>query len=204
MPTAEKIVAIVASIDASPIATIVTDNRQADNPIIAANDAFLQMTGYSTEEVIGRNCRFLTGIDSEPEASTAIRIAVKKGLPAVVELRNYRKDGSSFRNAVMVAPIRDEAGKAVFFIGTQIEVRNHLSQGFGSNQSRRRALALTPKQRQVLRLMTNGYRDSQIGEQLGVGSSAVKRLRRRILDKLGVSTTADAIRIGVQAGLASQ
>ena len=104
----------------------------------------------------------------------------------------------------MIAPVRDKTGKVVVYIGTQMEVRNHSSEGFGRNQARRRALALTPKQRQVLSLMVNGYRDSQIGEQLVIGTSAVKRLRSRVLKKLGVTTTADAIRIGVQAGLAAQ
>ena len=201
MPTPEKTALLIASIYASPIGTVITDNRQHDNPIIAANDAFLQMTGYSNDEVIGRNCRFLTGTATEAEARTTIRQAVAEGHPVVVELWNYRKNGTSFRNAVMFAPVHDAAGEAAFFIGTHMEVRDHSSHGFGTRQARRRVLALTPKQRQVLKLMTNGHRDSQIGDQLGIGASAVKRLRGRLLAKLGVPSTADAIRIGVQAGL---
>lgn len=202
MPHTQRLLDLISSISANPIATIITDNQQNDNPIVAANDAFLRMTGYAIAEVIGRNCRFLAGTASEPEVQTGLRRAIEEGLPAVVELWNYRKDGSPFRNALMIAPVRDQGGKAVFFMGTQMEVIEHSSHGFGSSQARRRALGLTPKQRLVLSLMTNGHRDNQIGEQLSIGSSAVKRLRRRLLDRLGVSTTADAIRIGVQAGLA--
>jgi len=204
LPESEKMVKLMASISANPIATIITDNRKADNPIIAANDAFLQLTGYSTDEVIGRNCRFLAGSNSEPEARATIRTAVAEGRPAVVELWNYRKDGSAFRNALMVAPIRNDAGEAVFFVGTQMEVRDQSYQKFDPNQARRRALALSPKQRQLLSLITNGHRTSQIGERLGIGTSAVSKLRNRLLVKLGVSTTADAIRIGVQAGLTTR
>ena len=195
---------LLASISANPLATIITDNREADNPILAANDAFLRLTGFARDEVIGRNCRFLGGLASEPEARTTIRTAVAEGRPVVTELWNYRKDGSAFRNALMVAPIYNDVGEAIFFIGTQMEVRDHSAQGFGPNQARRRALALTPKQRQLLSLMTNGYRDSQIGERLGIGTSAVSKLRNRLIVKLGVSTTADAIRIGVQAGLTTR
>ena len=102
----------------------------------------------------------------------------------------------------MIAPIRDDVGKPAFFIGTQMEIQNHSSQGFGLKQSRRRVLALTSKQRLVLQAMSNGFGDQQIGDQLGIGTSAVKRLRGRLMEKLGVQTIADAIRIGIQAGMA--
>lgn len=203
MPEAADIQAIVASLSSNPFATIVTDNRKPDNPIVAANDAFFDLTGYCAEEVIGRNCRFLAGIGSEPEAQAALRVAIAEGTPAVVELWNYRKDGSPFRNALMIAPILDNFGNAVFFVGSQLEVRNQSLQNIRPLQSRRRVLALTSKQRRVLLLMTQGHRDRHIGEQLGIGGSAVKRLRSRLLGKLGVSSPAEAIRIGIEAGLAS-
>jgi len=119
-------------------------------------------------------------------------------------LWNYRKDGSAFRNALMVAPIRNDAGETVFFVGTQMEVHDKSYRKFDLNQARRSVLALSPKQRQLLSLMTNGHRNSQIGERLGIGTSAVSKLRNRLLVKLGVSTTAAAIRIGVQAGLTTR
>ena len=159
MPEAADIQAIVASLSSNPFATIVTDNRKPDNPIVAANDAFFDLTGYCAEEVIGRNCRFLAGIGSEPEAQAALRVAIAEGTPAVVELWNYRKDGSPFRNALMIAPILDNFGNAVFFVGSQLEVRNQSLQNIRPLQSRRRVLALTSKQRRVLLLMTQGHRD---------------------------------------------
>ena len=200
LPIASRIDEIIASIDESPIPTIVTDNRN-DNAILAANDAFLDLTGYASSEVIGRNCRFLGGRRSEPKAKALMRNAVAAGRPAVVELWNYRKDGTSFRNAVMVAPIRDETGETAFFIGTQMAIHEHSSPGLNRNNSRRLALGLTTKQRELLKLMSNGLRDGEIAESLGVGHSAVKRLRGRLFERLEARTLADAIRIGIQAGL---
>ncbi len=85
LPNAEMTDAIVASIIVSPIASIVTDNKRVDNLILVANDAFRQLTGYSSREVIGRNGRFLAGAASEPEARAALKSAVADGRPAVVE-----------------------------------------------------------------------------------------------------------------------
>src|SRR5687768_4175814 len=96
-----------ASIHETPIATIVTHNRLNDNPIVEVNTAFEVLTGYSRDEIVGRNCRFLSGPGTDPEARAALRSAVAQGRPTLVELVNYRKDGSPFRNAVMLAPVLD-------------------------------------------------------------------------------------------------
>ena len=67
------------SIHRTPIATIVTDNRAPDNPIVEANDAFVALTGYTVEEIVGRNCRFLAGRGTELEAQSVLRNAVVEG-----------------------------------------------------------------------------------------------------------------------------
>ena len=67
---------LLEAIHQSPIATIVTDNRQADNPIVDANDAFIRLTGYARCEIVGRNCRFLAGPGTEPEARAAVQSTV--------------------------------------------------------------------------------------------------------------------------------
>ncbi len=152
-PAKIKLNALVAVIDASPMATVVTDCGQPDNPIVAVNEAFTAMTGYTRDEVVGRNCRFLQSSGSEPEARASIRRAIAEGRPAIVETWNYRKDGSPFRNAIMIAPVHDDSGTTRFFFGSQMELEGLRPQGIGANLARRRVLALTSQQRSVLKRM---------------------------------------------------
>jgi len=111
-----------AAIRATRMAMIVTDGRQRDNPIIFANNAFLALTGYQRDEVIGRNCRFLQGPDTDPEGVDAIRQAIARGEDIAVDILNYRKDGSTFWNALYLSPVRGEAGEIVYFFGSQLNI----------------------------------------------------------------------------------
>jgi PAS domain S-box-containing protein len=192
-----------ASIHRTPIATIVTDNRATDNPIVEVNDAFLRLTGYEREEVVGLNCRFLAGRGSEPEAQAALRAAVANGAPTIIEITNYRKDGTPFRNAVMLAPVCGEDGSVAMFIGSQMEVQSGGGAGAGLRETQARMLVgkLTPRLRQTLELMAMGYRNKQIGGFLGIEEKTVKMHRARMIEALGVRTSADAIRIAVEAGI---
>src|SRR5512139_483088 len=136
---------LLESIHRSPIATIVTDNRRPDNPILEANDAFLRLTGYGRHEVIGRNCRFLAGPATEPEVRSAIRRAVMAGEPIVAELINYRKDGSPFRNALMIAPICDASGRVALFMGSQMDSEaSHGATGLRASRAKSAVAGLTP------------------------------------------------------------
>ena len=101
---------------------VVTDPRQPHNPIVLANQAFLDLTGYAAEEVVGRNCRFLQGKGSSPVAIAEIRAAVAEIREANVEVLNYRKDGSAFWNKVHISPIHDEQGCLLYFFGSQMDV----------------------------------------------------------------------------------
>ena len=191
------------SIHRTPIATIVTDNRAPDNPIVEANDAFVALTGYTVEEIVGRNCRFLAGRGTELEAQSVLRNAVVEGKSAIVEITNYRKDGTPFRNAVMLAPICGDDGSVAMFIGSQMEIAAG-DEGNGLRRTRARELVsrLTPRLRQTLELMAMGYRNKQIGGFLGIEEKTVKMHRSRLLNALNVKTTADAIRIAVEAEIA--
>jgi PAS domain S-box-containing protein len=102
---------------------VVTDPRQPDNPIVLANQAFLDLTGYSAEEVIGRNCRFLQG----PETAACDSNKIHEGLVRdddhlEVELLNYRKDGSTFWNHLIISPVHNEAGVLLYHFGSQRDV----------------------------------------------------------------------------------
>ena len=102
---------------------VVSDPTQSDDPIVLANQAFFDLTGYTADEVIGRNCRFLQGPDTAPSAIEAIRKGLETGQHFVeVELLNYRKDGSSFWNQLLISPVHDEHGSIIYYFASQKDV----------------------------------------------------------------------------------
>lgn len=190
-----------AMIATSPIAAVISDPRRPDNPIVECNDAFVALTGYSAAEIIGQNCRFLTGPGTEAELSEQLRSAIRERRPVLVEILNYKKDGTPFRNAVLVAPIFGSDGSLEYFLGSQMEVDDGvLLRGERQAEARARIGALSPRQREVLLLMAEGNLNKQIGYSLGLSERTVKMHRAALLKALGVATTADAIRVAVEAG----
>ena len=101
---------------------IVTDPTQPDNPIVDANPAFERITGYSRAEVVGRNCRFLQGSETDHDGIQEIRESIHQGRECQAVLRNYRKDGTPFWNEVKITPVRDEAGRLIHFVGVLTDV----------------------------------------------------------------------------------
>ena len=110
------------ALERTRMAIVMTDARQADNPIVLANQAFMDITGYSDEEIIGRNYRFLQGPETSPEAIERIKGAVSRREDLTIELVNYRKDGQPFWNQLYISPVCDEHGQLVYFFGSQIDV----------------------------------------------------------------------------------
>ncbi|OYY69660.1 MAG: histidine kinase [Sphingomonadales bacterium 17-56-6] len=191
------------SIRFSPIATVVSDPTKADNPLIAVNAAFCALTGYSEAEVIGRNCRFLRGPDTENGQTEKLRSAVYGQRSALAELINYRKDGSPFRNAVMIAPLFDDQGNLELFVGSQIEVLpEEESIGLVRQQQAAQIVdRLSPRQREILQQMARGFRTKQIAYRLSLSEKTVQMHRMLMFKKLSTSNAADAVRIAVEAGL---
>ena len=113
---------LTASIADLPIAMVLTDPALEDNPIVYVNDAFEKLTYYSREYAVGRNCRFLQGEDTDPEKVRRLREAVEAGREFSVDLENYRADGTSFPNRLVVAPIEGEDGKVRAFLGVQTDL----------------------------------------------------------------------------------
>nr|AHZ63884.1 phototropin [Pellia neesiana] len=104
---------------------VVSDATRADYPILYASAGFFEMTGYSPKEVIGRNCRFLQGPETDQEDIQRIRNALKDGKTFCGRLLNYRKNGTPFWNLLTIAPIKDDNGKILKYIGMQVEVSKY-------------------------------------------------------------------------------
>lgn len=100
----------------------IADARLPDRPLIYVNEGFERLTGYRASEVVGRNCRFLQGPDSDPAAVAEIRAAVAECRECVVEILNHRKDGTRFWNRLSIAPVRDDRGDVTHYIGIQSDV----------------------------------------------------------------------------------
>ncbi|WP_258163450.1 PAS domain-containing protein [Rhizobium sp. TH2] len=99
----------------------IADARAPDVPIVLANEAFLQLTGYGADEVIGRNCRFLQGAGTSPVAVAEVRAGIKEQREVSVEILNYRKDGSAFWNKLHLSPIHDDDGQLIYWFASQID-----------------------------------------------------------------------------------
>ena len=123
--------------------------------------------------------------------------------PVLVEILNYRKNGEAFRNAVLVAPTYDDNGELEYFLGSQVELDEN-APGPGSKRRREAARlvkTLSPRQLDVLVEMAQGQLNKQIAFKLNLSEKTVKMHRALLIQKLGVPTSADAVRIAVEAGL---
>ncbi|WP_147804419.1 PAS domain-containing protein [Alkalicoccus halolimnae] len=101
---------------------IISDPNQPDNPIIYANEGFANLTGYSQEDIIGHNCRFLQGKDTDPDTVQEIRDAIHNKNPVSVEILNYKKDGTPFWNLLHIDPIYLEKEAQYYFVGIQKDI----------------------------------------------------------------------------------
>ncbi|XP_047313273.1 phototropin-1 [Impatiens glandulifera] len=105
---------------------VITDPRLPDNPIIFASDSFLELTEYSREEILGRNCRFLQGPETDPATVRKIRNAIENETEVTVQLINYSKSGKKFWNLFHLQPMRDQKGEVQYFIGVQLDGSEHV------------------------------------------------------------------------------
>lgn len=194
---------VTESVGASPLAMVVTNPNRPDNPIEVANPAFCLLTGYSEGEILGRNCRFLAGRDTEPSVTSQIRSAVESRRPVLVDILNYRSDGTPFRNGVMIAPLFDGDGNLSYFLGSQVDLGCDDVAALSIRRGRASAQVkdLPARQRQVLEGMAQGLLNKQIAYRLGIAEKTVKMHRVLLLERLGGITSAEAIRIAVEAGL---
>lgn len=147
---------------------IITDFQKPDNPIIFCNHAFEKLTGYTKAEIIGQNCRFLQGEDTDKEVLLHLRNSIKNGEPVLVELKNYHKNGQFFWNELSIAAVRNEEGNITHFVGIQNDI------------SKKKELEIALKA-QIELLSQNLEQQANYIEQL---TSSFKRLTESTQDSL--------------------
>jgi len=111
-----------AAVEMTRMPMLITDPRQQDNPIVFANGAFMDLTGYSEQEILGRNCRFLQGPDTDRTTVAELRRAVQEERAVAVDLLNYKADGTPFWNALFFGPIFDQDGTLLYFFASQMDI----------------------------------------------------------------------------------
>jgi len=110
------------AIEAAAQGITIADAQQSDEPLIYANEGFGRITGYEIDEILGRNCRFLQGENTDPETVSQVRAAIDDRRPVTVEILNYRRDGSPFWNRLNIVPVEDDSGTVTHFLGLQRDV----------------------------------------------------------------------------------
>ncbi|RWZ52348.1 PAS domain-containing protein [Halobacillus fulvus] len=119
---------IKAAIDRVGAGVVITDPEQEDNPMIYVNKGFEELTGYSREEILGRNCRFLQGDDKDQPGVQKIREGLNSQQAISVELKNYRKDGTLFWNELEIYPVFVEQMAQTYFVGVQKDITKRVEQ----------------------------------------------------------------------------
>lgn len=149
-----------AAVRGARLPMVVTATQASDYVIVFANDAFLALTGYAADEVLGRNPRFLQGPDTDPDVNETMRAALRAGHEIGVEVLNYRKDGAPFWCGMFLSPVRDEAGEVAYWFGSQLDITARKEAEFALNRAhddleasveqRTESLRLTAQQKTVL------------------------------------------------------
>ena len=119
---------VIVSLGQANANFLITNPRLAGNPIVYASDGFLELTGYPLQRVLGRNCRFMQGPDTDPRQVARVRQAVEEGTDVSVCLLNYRVDGTTFHNQLIISAIRNAEQQVLFFVGAQMEVTEEYAQ----------------------------------------------------------------------------
>ena len=126
-----------AAIEMTRMPMILTDPNLPDNPIAFANKAFLDLTGYEEAEVLGRNCRFLQGAQTDRDSVAELRDAIGHRQSIALEILNYKRDGTPFWNAVFIGPVYDTSGNLLYFFASQLDVTRRRESEQASQQAQK-------------------------------------------------------------------
>ena len=171
---------------ATDMSFTITDPRREDDPLIWVNPSFTRLTGYTPDQAVGRNCRFLQGPNTDRAAVRRMTRALRNQEPITEVLLNYRRDGTAFWNQVSISPVVDGAGNLVNFVGVQGDVTERVL----VEQERRAALAEAEESRGQLRLLAEAT--TQMTEALDV-VDACRRLARIVVPQLADLCAVDVL-----------
>jgi len=164
----------------------VADARQPDLPLIYVNRGFQQITGYTAREAVGRSCRFLQGEDRDQPGLDVLRAALRKGEACVVQLRNYRRDGTLFHNELHISPVRDEQGELTHFVGIQLDVTEQARARASLERSELQTRLALEREQELNQIKTRFI--SMVSHEFRTpmtGMRASAALLRKFSDKLG-------------------
>ncbi|GGX30832.1 hybrid sensor histidine kinase/response regulator [Pigmentiphaga litoralis] len=179
-----------AAVSTTRMPMIVTDPRQHDNPIVFANNAFLIMTGYTEDEILGTNCRFLQGPDTDESTVDEVRNAVLANQEIATEILNYRKDGSTFWNALFISPIVNEAGEVIYFFASQLDVSRRRDAEDALRQAQKMESlgqltgGIAHDFNNLLQVMSGYVELSRVGLEAGAGVARVGANLDRVKDSI--------------------
>lgn len=156
---------------------VVTDAMQEDYPIVLANQAFLNLTGYTAGEVLGRNCRFLQGPATSAAAIAEIRAGLREEREINLELLNYRKDGSQFWNQLHLSPIHDDEGRVVYHFASQIDRTDYRRIEALEASEHRLLLEVDHRANNALALVESIVRLSRSDDAAGYAASVQQRVQ---------------------------
>ncbi|EYR62349.1 DNA-binding protein [Actinotalea ferrariae CF5-4] len=173
---------------ASELSFAISDPRLPDDPLVWVNPAFTRVTGYAAADVLGKNCRFLQGPDTDPAVVDHMRTALREGRTVADTLLNYRKDGTPFWNQVVISPVVDSQGNVTHHVGIQADVTERIQ----LQQTRDEALAEAREVSERLQLL------ARVSEELAQHldyQDAVRALAETVVPALGawgyVTVTSD-------------
>uniref|UniRef100_UPI00034F2311 Blue-light photoreceptor, Sensor protein fixL n=1 Tax=Bacillus subtilis (strain 168) TaxID=224308 RepID=UPI00034F2311 len=155
---------IKKALDHVRVGVVITDPALEDNPIVYVNQGFVQMTGYETEEILGKNCRFLQGKHTDPAEVDNIRTALQNKEPVTVQIQNYKKDGTMFWNELNIDPMEIE--DKTYFVGIQNDITEH-------QQTQARLQELQSELVHVSRLSAMGEMASALAHELNQPLAAI-------------------------------
>ena len=177
------------------MAVSLCDPNQPDQPIIFANRAFRRLTGYDEDEVLGRNCRFLQGPKTDPKAVARVREAIENEDVLVIELLNYRKDGTPFWNALHLGPIYNSKGELVYFFGSQWDVSDVRAARAEERHAREMARELSHRMKNMFSVISGIV--NVMGRVRGIESEAAEINSRIHALGRAYETTLDEAAVGV-------
>lgn len=195
----EAVFPFVEAFEAAETALVVAQAKTSDRPIVYANAAFESLTGYRKREVLGRDCRFLQGLDRRQPVLTRFSEALTSHRSFRAVVRNYRKDGSLFLNDVRVSPLRDRHGETTHFVGVQ-RALEFPDLALLRTEAESRVATLSTREKAVFEHLVCGASNKEIAQAMALSPRTVEKYRLRMQTKMGTGNLALLVRYGVALG----